>query len=145
MSRSLAMGNDDRLGRESIVSERVIAVIVGVDQVEDRLLRHPTDSVLDLLRHISVDVGVDDKDSELANDEPTVIDSRVIREQSVDAVSERLGYERDAFRMDRWWDTARRAVQTQGVLLRQRRQDQRDENHCCDSCFQFHFPISFNA
>ena len=32
------------------------------------------DGVLDLLRHIAVDVGVDDKDSALADDEPAVID-----------------------------------------------------------------------
>ena len=54
----LAVSHNLRRGRKGIVSEGVVAVVVGVDQIEDGLGGHPPHRLLNFPGHRAVDVGV---------------------------------------------------------------------------------------
>ena len=68
---------------ERVVSERVIAVVVRVDEVFERLVGEPGNERLQLSRDRSVDAGVDQKGCVGPDDQPRVVARHRVRHQRV--------------------------------------------------------------
>src|SRR5712692_11380831 len=95
-----ALGHDQRVRGERVVSERVIAVVVRVHQVQDGFLRDTAHRGLDLARHGAVDMRIDDEDPALAHDEAAIVDRWPRREERVYARVELLRLELDTGRVE---------------------------------------------
>jgi hypothetical protein len=81
------LGYDQRLLGEGGVPERVVAVIIGIDHVENWFVGHLPHGGLDLPSHRCIDVRVDHEDAALAHHKATVVDWRLAGKQPVDARS----------------------------------------------------------
>ncbi len=78
--------------------------------LEDGLVRDAAHGGLDLVRHLAVDVSIDDQHSPFPHDEATVVHRRPIGEQGIDSRSELPGGELDTPGMERRGEESRWSV-----------------------------------
>ncbi len=83
--RGLLLGYDQCLLGEGVVPEGVVAMVVGVDHVEDWLIGYLAHGGLDQPGHRCIDVRVDHEDAMLAHYKATVVHWRLAGKQAVDA------------------------------------------------------------
>ena len=90
--RGLAMGNDQRVRRKRIVAERMVAMKVGVDQIEDGLVGHLPHGILYHPGHRRVYVRVDNQHAAFANDKTGIVDTGLGGDQGENARPQFLGH-----------------------------------------------------
>ena len=80
----------------------MVAMVVGVDHVEDGFVGDLPHGGLDQSGHRSIDVRVDHEDAMLAHHKATVVHGRLAGKQAVDARRQLLRFEPRPGRVERW-------------------------------------------
>ena len=96
------MRNDFHRVWKRIVPERVVAVVVGVDEIEQRLVREFSNSRLNLPGHRAIDAGVNDNRSTRADYYAAIVARHAARHQSVNAPTEKSGKQFHSARIEIW-------------------------------------------